>query len=173
MNYIDRITELAPQVPAVVLEDVMNRIKDWVVSGGKEDDPYIEQQLKFVERVAAGVRNMTSEEIRNLQIDGVDVSFYDGYVTVQEGVVTGNLTWSLHVVDYGVSEFVATNQLRDVNIETEQGNVYAGEGLITKVTEEQFLLAGKSVLRGYETAAAWHVFRDSVIHSCLHENKNI
>ncbi len=114
-----------------------------------------------------------TEEIRNLQIDGVEVPFYDGYVTVQEGVVTGKLTWSLHVVDYGVSEFVATNQLRDVNIETEQGNIYAGEGLIAKVTEERFLLAGKSVLRGYETTAAWHVFRDSEIHSCLHENKNI
>lgn len=106
---------------------------------------------------------MTSEEIRNLQIDGVDVLFYDGYVTVQEGVVTGKLTWSLHVVDYGACEFMATNQLRDVDIETEQGNVYAGEGLITKVTEERFLLAGKSVLRGYETTAAWHVFRDSEI----------
>jgi len=100
---------------------------------------------------------MTSEEIRNLQIDGVDVPFYDGYVTIQEGVVTGKLTWSLHVVDYGVSEFVATTQLRDVNIETEQGNA--------KVTEERFLLAGKSVLRGYETTATWHVFQDSEIHS--------
>ncbi|MGX5629494.1 hypothetical protein [Bacillus thuringiensis] len=59
---------------------------------------------------------MTSEEIRNLQIDGVDVPFFDGYVTVQEGVVTGKLTWSLHVVDYGVSEFVATNQLRGYEI---------------------------------------------------------
>ncbi|PKJ54693.1 DUF6877 family protein [Bacillus sp. SN10] len=53
MNYLDRITELAPQVSAVVLEDVTNRIKDWIVSGGNEDDTYIEQQLKFVERVAA------------------------------------------------------------------------------------------------------------------------
>ncbi|WP_346817395.1 hypothetical protein [Bacillus paramobilis] len=113
---------------------------------------------------------MTSEEIRNLQIDGVDVPFYDGYVTVQEGVVTGKLTWSLHVVDYGACEFVVTNQLRDMNIETEQRNVYVGEGLITKVTEERFLLAGKSVLRGYETTAAWHVFRD---YSQLSENKNI
>ncbi|MDA2358075.1 hypothetical protein PDN49_25350 [Bacillus cereus] len=53
MDYIKRITELAPRVPAIVLEDVMNRIKDWIVSGGREDDPYIEQQLRFVERVAA------------------------------------------------------------------------------------------------------------------------
>lgn len=73
-------------------------------------------------------------------------------------------------MDYAVSEFVATNQLRGVNIETEKGNVYAGEGLITEVTEERFLLAGKSVLRGYETTAAWYVFRDC---SHLSENKNI
>ncbi|BCC18295.1 DUF6877 family protein [Bacillus paranthracis] len=53
MSYMDRITELAPQIPIDVLEDVTNRIKDWIVSGGKEDDPYIEQQLRFVERVAA------------------------------------------------------------------------------------------------------------------------
>lgn len=99
-----------------------------------------------------------TEDICNLQIDGEEVPFYDGYVTVQEGVVTGKFTWGLYVVDYGASEFMVTNQLRDVNIETEQSNVYAGEGLITKVTEEQFLLAGKSVLRGYETTAAWHVF---------------
>lgn len=59
MNYMDRITELAPQIPIDVLEDVTNRIKDWVVSGGKEDDPYIEQQLRFVERVAA--RGMVQE----------------------------------------------------------------------------------------------------------------
>ncbi|MCU5516139.1 hypothetical protein OCF62_16360 [Bacillus wiedmannii] len=35
-----------------------------------------------------------TEDIRNLQIDGVHVPFYDRYVTVQEGVVTGKLTWS-------------------------------------------------------------------------------
>ncbi|MGK9485127.1 DUF6877 family protein [Bacillus tropicus] len=59
MSYMDCITELAPQIPIDVLEDVTNRIKDWIVSGGKEDDPYIEQQLRFVERVAA--RGMVHE----------------------------------------------------------------------------------------------------------------
>ncbi|MEH7459600.1 hypothetical protein V7183_21015 [Bacillus sp. JJ1127] len=68
---------------------------------------------------------------------------------------------------------IPTNQSRDVDIETELGNVYAGEGIITEVTEERFLLVGRSVLRGYETTAAWCVFRDSESHSCLNENKNI
>ncbi|MDZ5608575.1 hypothetical protein U2I54_16110 [Bacillus pseudomycoides] len=103
-----------------------------------------------------------TEDIRNLQIDGKEVPLYDGYVTVQAGLVTGQLTWSLYVKDYGVSEFLPTNQLREVDIETTDENVYAGEGTITKVTGEWFLLAGKSVLRGYETTSAWHVFRDLV-----------
>lgn len=33
------------------------------------------------------VKNMKSEEIRNLQIDGGEIPFYNGYVTVQEGLV--------------------------------------------------------------------------------------
>ncbi|RFT67550.1 hypothetical protein D0U04_07130 [Bacillus clarus] len=37
-----------------------------------------------------------------------------------------------------------------MNIETISGNVYAGEGIITEVTEERFLLSEKSVLCGYE-----------------------
>ncbi|AYY27369.1 hypothetical protein EGX95_12710 [Bacillus sp. FDAARGOS_527] len=55
-----------------------------------------------------------TEENRNLQIDGVDVPFYDGYVTVQEGVVTGKLTWSLHVVDYAISA-LSVGKLQDIN----------------------------------------------------------
>ncbi|MES5955372.1 hypothetical protein QCI42_18495 [Bacillus fungorum] len=54
--------------------------------------------------------------------------------------------------------------------ETTCGTIYAEEGLLAEVTEERFLLAGKSVLRGYETTAVWHVFRDC---SQLSENKNI
>ncbi|MEH7459599.1 DUF6877 family protein [Bacillus sp. JJ1127] len=53
MSYLDCISQLAPKLPRAVLEDVSNRIKDWIVSDGKEDNPYIEQQLRFVERVAA------------------------------------------------------------------------------------------------------------------------
>ena len=34
----------------VILEDVHRRIGDWLASGGKEDDPYIEQQLRYAKR---------------------------------------------------------------------------------------------------------------------------
>lgn len=37
-------------IPAEVLTDVYKRITDWMASGGKEDDPYIKQQLRYAER---------------------------------------------------------------------------------------------------------------------------
>ncbi|MGH0544891.1 hypothetical protein ACQVPW_25945 [Bacillus cereus] len=55
-----------------------------------------------------------TKDIRNLQIDGVDVPFYDGYVTVQEGVVTGKLTWNLYVVDYAISA-LSDGKYQDIN----------------------------------------------------------
>ncbi|MCU5600400.1 DUF6877 family protein [Bacillus wiedmannii] len=53
MSYLERISQLVSEVMLAVLQDINNSIKDWIVSGGKEDDPYIEQQLRFVERVVA------------------------------------------------------------------------------------------------------------------------
>lgn len=35
-----------------VLADVNQRINDWLASGGKDDDPYIQQQVRFAENVA-------------------------------------------------------------------------------------------------------------------------
>ena len=32
-----------------VLKDINKRMTDWIASGGKEDDPYIKQQLRFAE----------------------------------------------------------------------------------------------------------------------------
>ena len=37
-------------LPVKVLEDINRRITDWIASGGKEDDAYIKQQLRYAER---------------------------------------------------------------------------------------------------------------------------
>ncbi|HDR6822870.1 TPA: hypothetical protein QCV77_006535, partial [Bacillus thuringiensis] len=50
MNPLDEITKIAPQLPLKVLEDITKRISDWIVSGGKNDDPYIEMQLRYAKR---------------------------------------------------------------------------------------------------------------------------
>ena len=34
-------------IPNTVAVDVMKRINDWLSSGGKEEDSYIQKQLKF------------------------------------------------------------------------------------------------------------------------------
>lgn len=44
---LQEIHEIAHQLPTTVLADIDKRIGDWLVSGGNEDDPYIEQQLRF------------------------------------------------------------------------------------------------------------------------------
>lgn len=50
MNPLDEITKIAPQLPLKVLEDITKRISDWIVSGGKNDDPYMEMQLRYAKR---------------------------------------------------------------------------------------------------------------------------
>ncbi|WP_442951136.1 DUF6877 family protein [Paenibacillus sp. 481] len=44
------ITKISRFLPRYVLEDINRRIGDWLASGGKETDPYIEQQLRFAKR---------------------------------------------------------------------------------------------------------------------------
>lgn len=53
MNPIERISELADKIPVVALEDINNRISDWLASGGEETDPYIHQQLRYAENIVA------------------------------------------------------------------------------------------------------------------------
>lgn len=50
-NPIREIAKIAHQLPLAVLQDINKRITDWMASGGKEDDPYIEQQLRFAQNV--------------------------------------------------------------------------------------------------------------------------
>ncbi|MFF2909990.1 DUF6877 family protein [Paenibacillus sp. NPDC057934] len=51
-NPLQEIVSLTHLLPLSVLQDVNGRIGDWLAMGGKDDDPYIEQQLRFVKRVA-------------------------------------------------------------------------------------------------------------------------
>lgn len=49
-NPMEEIAEIAHQLPLVVLQDINKRITDWLSGGGKEDHPYIEQQLRFARK---------------------------------------------------------------------------------------------------------------------------
>lgn len=44
-----------------VLVDVNQRISDWLASGGKDDDPYIKQQVRFAENVAKSYERSVAE----------------------------------------------------------------------------------------------------------------
>lgn len=57
MNYAERINTALDKLPndiaLAVSRDVDKRISDWLSGDGhKEDDPYILQQVRFVENVA-------------------------------------------------------------------------------------------------------------------------
>lgn len=56
MDFEERILEATSKLPRdialKVLMDVHQRITDWRASGGKEDAPYIEQQVRYAENVA-------------------------------------------------------------------------------------------------------------------------
>lgn len=47
MTYLQQINEIASKLPLPVLQDINNRIRDWIASGGEENDEYIGQQLRF------------------------------------------------------------------------------------------------------------------------------
>lgn len=40
---------MTTDIPVEVQNDVNSRVKDWLVSGGDANDPYIDQQIRFVE----------------------------------------------------------------------------------------------------------------------------
>ncbi|QCT03310.1 hypothetical protein E6C60_2598 [Paenibacillus algicola] len=50
-NPLDEILKISHLLPASVLQDINQRIGDWLAAmGGKDTDPYIEQQLRFAKR---------------------------------------------------------------------------------------------------------------------------
>lgn len=49
-NPLEDLIKISNQLPLAVLKDVEQRVGDWLASGGKETDPYIEQQLRFARR---------------------------------------------------------------------------------------------------------------------------
>ncbi|WFR64181.1 hypothetical protein P9222_08410 [Paenibacillus amylolyticus] len=49
-NPMVELNKITDQLPLPVLQDIDKRIGDWLASGGKETDPYIDQQLRFARR---------------------------------------------------------------------------------------------------------------------------
>ncbi|MGR5866867.1 MULTISPECIES: DUF6877 family protein [Bacillus cereus group] len=49
MTYLQQINEITSKLPLPVIQDINNRIRDWIVSGGDENDEYIGQQLRFAQ----------------------------------------------------------------------------------------------------------------------------
>lgn len=49
MRKINDLAEL--QLPLSVWQDIHSRISDWLASGGKESDPYIQRQIEYGFRV--------------------------------------------------------------------------------------------------------------------------
>ena len=48
---IELINEIAHKLPVEVLRDINQRMTDWKVSGGEDDDPYMYQQLQYANDV--------------------------------------------------------------------------------------------------------------------------
>lgn len=40
------------KLPIDVLEDINKRITDWIASGGKEEDSYIQRQIEYAEQIS-------------------------------------------------------------------------------------------------------------------------
>lgn len=49
-NPMDEILKISHLLPMAVLQDINQRIGDWMAMGGKYTDSYIEQQLRFARR---------------------------------------------------------------------------------------------------------------------------
>lgn len=51
MTYLEQLNQIASQLPLPVLQDINQRVGDWIACGGNENDEYIGQQLRYAENV--------------------------------------------------------------------------------------------------------------------------
>ena len=58
---IFELHQIACELPISVLVDVKQRIGDWLASGGKENDPYIKQQVAYAQKVYDAMRGGDSD----------------------------------------------------------------------------------------------------------------
>lgn len=49
LKTLSDLLEVAHKLPEEVFYDIEKRITDWMASGGKETDPYIQRQLMYAE----------------------------------------------------------------------------------------------------------------------------
>lgn len=52
MSTAEQISALSHKMPIHVLQDVNQRIGDWIAGGGNHEDEYIKQQLRYMQNVA-------------------------------------------------------------------------------------------------------------------------
>lgn len=43
-------------IPIAAVEDVKNRVADWLASGGKPEDPYVQRQLQYLKNIEKAVK---------------------------------------------------------------------------------------------------------------------
>lgn len=43
-------------IPIAAVEDVKKRVADWLASGGKPEDPYVQRQLQYLKNIEKAVK---------------------------------------------------------------------------------------------------------------------
>lgn len=54
MKYLNELDSIAHLIPNFVLEDVYQRICDWLELGGEIDHPYVERQVRYAKKFIRG-----------------------------------------------------------------------------------------------------------------------
>ncbi|MFC3788341.1 DUF6877 family protein [Paenibacillus sp. GCM10012307] len=56
MSPMQELANISNRLPVDVLQDINQRIGDWLATGGKETDAYIEQQLRYAKNVIEAIK---------------------------------------------------------------------------------------------------------------------